>query len=1326
MRSQNSLLVLTLSFFGVLTLNVNLKVIAQSITPANDGTGTTVNLTGDNFTIDGGSRSGDGTNLFHSFEQFGLNSGQVAEFLSNPQIQNILSRIVGGDPSIINGLIEVTGGNSNLYLLNPAGIVFGSGASLNVPGDFTATTATGIGFGGNHWFNVSGSNNYTDLNGNPAQFAFDLEQPGTIVNAGNLTLNPEQNLTLLGGAVINTGTLTTEGGNILIAAVPGSSTIRIYQPGHLLSLEIEPPRDSQGNLAAFQAIDLPELLTGTDTGITANGEETVQFNDSGTVAPFAAGTALSTGIIDSSGMIGEGGTVHFLGDKVALLDNARIDVSGETGGGIVRVGGDYLGGGTVPNAQFNFGGENVSINADARNTGDGGTVIIWSDDATRFYGSISARGGQNGGDGGFIETSGKNYLDVFGASIDASAVSGNAGEWLLDPRNVTITNMTSGGGFAGGIFTPTSDDAKINVTDILTALATGFNVTITTGNTGNQQGNITVATAINPTTVYGNLTLTLNAANDIFVNADITNGDMNSGKQFNVALIAGGNINTTAATIDTSKSVTTGLLAFGGNITMQAGGAIATGSLDTSAKFTGGGTTASGGNITLTAGSSIDITGAIETHGRNIDGGMMARGGDVTIISGRTPGSNITFTTIDTTAGDADILLGGRVAIDAYGLVRGSGMLANGNTIDTSTGRGAGTIAITHDGGFNNIDFTVGGSTTNGTKGGLNAATQLASGSFAVLANGGLALGTPPGISITSINSPPTISAFSATVSSGDTLTLSYENLAALANDVDLDNLIFTLDNFTSLGTLTLNGAAIAGSSITISPGDILTYTPPTDFPGTIAIFDVNASDVVSSNAATVSASTNSSTTFENPCLLECNEATPVLNYKNPIVENQSGNSLFDPGVEEIEGAIAQEFTDYFNLDDVETPTLEEVQDILRDIAKKTGRNPAIVYVMFSGSAIADRPSETLFASADLLHFSDRGLELSQSSNIGDRDILQLVMVTTNDEVVVRQLPEATRERVMQQADRFRSTITNVNRPTSFLPSSRQLYQWIVEPLEADLKAREIDNIAFILHSGLRSLPIAALHDGEKFLIERYSVGLMPSISLTDTIYKDVRNIEILAMGASEFTSQSPLPAVPLELEIIGKSWPGEFFLNEGFNLEKLKSERQQTPYGIVHLGTHAEFTTGKPSQSYILLGDRKLPLDRLRELNLNNPATELLVLSACRTALGDAEAELGFAGLAVAAGVKSALGSLWYVSDEGTLALMGGFYDYLRDAPIKVEALRQAQLAMLRGETRLAGGNIFISDTSFPLTPELAELGDLDFRHPYFWSGFTLIGSPW
>jgi len=122
----------------------------------------------------------------------------------------------------------------------------------------------------------------------------------------------------------------------------------------------------------------------------------------------------------------------------------------------------------------------------------------------------------------------------------------------------------------------------------------------------------------------------------------------------------------------------------------------------------------------------------------------------------------------------------------------------------------------------------------------------------------------------------------------------------------------------------------------------------------------------------------------------------------------------------------------------------------------------------------------------------------------------------------------------------------------------------------------------------------------------------------------------------------------------------------------------------------------------------------------------ELLVLSACRTAVGDEDAELGFAGLAVQAGVKSALASLWYVSDEGTLGLMTQFYQQLKVAPIKAEALRRAQLAMMKGEVRIVGGQLQEGGEKMPLPPELAKLGDKSLEHPYYWAAFTMIGSPW
>ena len=188
---------------------------AQPILPAADGTGTAVTGSGNRYDITGGSLSGDGANLFQSFEKFGLNEGQIANFLTNSAIQNILAGIAGGDASLINGLITVTGGNSNLFLINPAGIVFGPKASLNVPAAFTATTANGVGFGSN-WFNAAGTNNFSALVGTPNAFYFGAGVPGSIVNAGNLAVSPGQNLALLGGTVVSTGQLSARAGKLLL------------------------------------------------------------------------------------------------------------------------------------------------------------------------------------------------------------------------------------------------------------------------------------------------------------------------------------------------------------------------------------------------------------------------------------------------------------------------------------------------------------------------------------------------------------------------------------------------------------------------------------------------------------------------------------------------------------------------------------------------------------------------------------------------------------------------------------------------------------------------------------------------------------------------------------------------------------------------------------------------------------------------------------------------------------------------------------------------------------------------------------------------------
>ncbi len=316
------LLLATLPLLGALSVE---QVQAQVVTPATDGTATTVTTNGNQLDISGGQTSGDGANLFHSFEQFGLNQSQIANFISNPNIQNILAKVSGGDASVINGKLQVSGSNANFFLINPSGIIFGANASLNLNGAFTATTANGIGFGSN-WFSATGANNYASLTGTPSAFAFTMEQPGAIVNAGNLSVGEGKNLTLLAGTVANTGQLDAPQGAITVAAVPGKSIVRISQAGNVLSLDVQPmtTTSTQPNNWTMPILSLPQLLTGggggNATGLAVNSNGQVELIGSG--IGVENGDVLIKGDIDTSSSTNAGGSV-------ALFAHRSITVTGD-------------------------------------------------------------------------------------------------------------------------------------------------------------------------------------------------------------------------------------------------------------------------------------------------------------------------------------------------------------------------------------------------------------------------------------------------------------------------------------------------------------------------------------------------------------------------------------------------------------------------------------------------------------------------------------------------------------------------------------------------------------------------------------------------------------------------------------------------------------------------------------------------------------------------------------------------------------------------------------------------------------------------------------
>ncbi|CAD5956257.1 CHAT domain-containing protein [Planktothrix agardhii] len=503
------------------------SIVAQTIIPAQDGTGTQVIHQGNQFNINGGSLSGNGANLFHSFEKLGLSQGQIINFISNPKIQNILGRVTGGEASFVNGLIQVTGGNSNLFLINPAGIVFGENASLNIPASFTATTASSIGFGNQNWLQAIGENQWQTLVGTPRDFVFNSENPGSLVNFGNLTVSPGENITLLAGTVLNTGTISAPAGNITIASVTGENLVRLSQDGHLLNLELT--SDIPQNNSTFTALSLPELLTGGNSvsasQVKVNEQGQVILTASGITVPTTPGTTILSGTIDVSSPNQSGGNLQLTGDRIGLI-NSILNASGLTGGGTILIGGDYKGLGDFPHAQKTFISPDSFINANALDTGNGGRVIIWSEDLTQVYGNIQVRGGIQNGNGGFVETSSRGILDI-NTAPDISAPVGLGGTWLLDSNNIDIVDDTRGNTNlnqnplpTGELLFNTSDDnGRLSVFVLKSALSEG-NVVVETGDVGtnSQDGNITFQTSFDFDGIGGERSLTLNAAGNIILN----------------------------------------------------------------------------------------------------------------------------------------------------------------------------------------------------------------------------------------------------------------------------------------------------------------------------------------------------------------------------------------------------------------------------------------------------------------------------------------------------------------------------------------------------------------------------------------------------------------------------------------------------------------------------------------------------------------------------------------------------------------------------------------------------------------------------------------
>ena len=487
----------------------------------------TINQTGNTLNINQASQK-----AALNWQTFNIGTNGTVNFVQPNSNAVALNRIGGNSASEIYGHLNA---NGQVFLMNPNGILFGRGSQVNVGGIVATTMQLGDAdfLAGNYNFSNAGV--------------------GSVANYG--LINATNSVAFLGGDVTNQGsifatTASLVSGNTVALDVSTDGLIRARVVDVAMQANIANSGDinaAQVTLSAGQAKDTLNRVVNNSGVIKATG-----FSSLNGEITLQGGTTLNSGTLDATSATGNGGTVHMLGQHVGVVDSGSIDVSGATGGGTILVGGDYQGkNANIENAEVTYVGAQTTLKADATQNGNGGKVIVWADDTTRAYGSISAQGGVLGGNGGFVETSGHRYLDVDGVRVDTRAPQGVTGTWLLDPTTIVITppaNPTSVGVSTGPNFSASSGVNNLDVTDLLLALdSTAVSVLA---------DDLIVSTPINDSANTNKNNLTLVASNGTLqINSPITLTNKN--------LVA----QSTLGDINVNGAIAVG----SGNVTLQAG-----------------------------------------------------------------------------------------------------------------------------------------------------------------------------------------------------------------------------------------------------------------------------------------------------------------------------------------------------------------------------------------------------------------------------------------------------------------------------------------------------------------------------------------------------------------------------------------------------------------------------------------------------------------------------------------------------------------------------------------------------------------------------------
>ena len=393
--------------------------------------------------------------------------------------------------------------------------------------------------------------------------------------------------------------------------------------------------------------------------------------------------------------------------------------------------------------------------------------------------------------------------------------------------------------------------------------------------------------------------------------------------------------------------------------------------------------------------------------------------------------------------------------------------------------------------------------------------------------------------------------------------------------------------------------------------------------------------------------------------------------------------------------------------------TVQEAQEVMASVSAQSPRfhaeryNPAVLHLRFTSAEGRTTSNQ-----------SDSFLDITLIPPSGQPEGVRAELALSRFRDQLRQL-----YRQLSRQDDL-----NTNDPQS---PSRQLYDLIFRGITPLLQREQISTLLIAADRGLQAVPFASLSDGQAFFGERFAFSLTPSLALTDLGVSNTTGSRLLAFGASEFEGLAALPLVPQELDRISVSTRKDSFLNREFTPTRLLDLAGDRQYNQLHVATHAEFKPGGPAASQLHSGVGPMTMQQLTALRQARRGfpLDLVVFSACRTALGDADAELGFSGLALQAGAKSAVGTLWYVDDVVTSAYFVQMYRYLDQGIPKAEAMQMTRQAFIRGLVRMKGNQV-MGDGPEPLLKDLTasqrrRLAN-GVANPFFWAGIELMGTPW